>query len=296
MEKPSYFKIWVEAARPKTLPAGVAPVLIGTSMAVGEGKWDILSGLCALIGAIFIQVGANYANDYFDYLKGADSAERLGPRRVTQAGLVKPESVRFATLLVFLFACVPGSYIVMRGGLPFVVIGLSAIFFAVVYTAGPFPLGYIGIADLFVLVYFGPVALAGTYYLHTGKFSSDAFLAGIASGLLSTALLTVNNLRDIEQDRAAGKKTLAVRFGASFARLEYMTCVLTATALIPMYLFLMKNRFYLPVAALVSTAYGLRLVRAVLGGMSGSELNQVLAATGKLLILFSILFSVCWLL
>jgi 1,4-dihydroxy-2-naphthoate octaprenyltransferase len=109
IEKPSYFKIWVEAARPKTLPAGVAPVLIGTSMAVSEGKWDILSGLCALIGAIFIQVGANYANDYFDYLKGADSAERLGPRRVTQAGLVKPESMRFATLLVFLFACVPGS-------------------------------------------------------------------------------------------------------------------------------------------------------------------------------------------
>ncbi len=291
---PTRLAVWLEASRPKTMPASITPVVMGSAMAYGEGTFHPLSAVCALLGALFIQIGANYANDYADYLKGADTSGRLGPRRVTQSGLVKPETMRIATAIVFLLACVPGVFIIYRGGLPFVLIGLTSILFAVLYTAGPFPLGYVGLADLFVLVYFGPVALAGTYYLHALRLTPEAVIAGFSPGLLSTALLTINNLRDIEQDRKANKRTLAVRFGANFARIEYLGCVMLATTVIPLYLFLITNKRLLPAVALITSAYALRQVRAVLAGSSGKDLNIILAKTGKTLLFFGISFSLGW--
>lgn len=264
-------------------------------MACGDGAWHWPSALCALAGAVLIQTGANYANDYLDFLRGADTPNRLGPRRATQAGLVSPAGMRHATILVFALACIPGAYIVYRGGWPFVVIGASSILFAVLYTAGPYPLGYIGLADVFVLVFFGPVALCGTYYLQTGRVTHEAWAAGLATGLLSTALLTVNNLRDIDEDRAAGKRTLAVRFGRGFARAEYAVCLIGAALVIPLYLFVRTGKHLLPLVPLVVLGIGMPAVHTVLTTTDGATLNRVLGTTGKLLLMFGVFFSLSWL-
>ncbi len=158
-------RVWWEAARPKTLWASAAPVVMGTAMALADGALHAPSALCALLGALLIQVGTNYANDYSDFVKGADTEARIGPVRATQSGLVSPRTMKRATALVFLLTLVPGAYLVYRGGWPLVAIGVVSILCGILYTAGPWPLGYIGVADLFVLVFFGPVAVGGTYYV-----------------------------------------------------------------------------------------------------------------------------------
>jgi len=224
-------RVWLLASRPKTLPAAVAPVVIGTAMAVRDGAFHAMFALAALVGAVLIQIGTNLANDYADFRSGVDSGERLGPMRVTQAGLVTPTAIKRATALVFCLALLIGIHLVWRGGWPVVIIGLSSILFGILYTAGPYPLGYNGLGDVFVLIFFGPVAVAGTYYVQALDAPLPVMIAGLAPGLFSVGILTVNNLRDIDNDIRAGKRTLPARFGRTFARWEYAVCVLAASIL-----------------------------------------------------------------
>lgn len=287
-------KVWIMAARPKTLPAAIAPVVIGTAMAYGDGGWHPLAALAALLGAVFIQIGTNLANDYADFTKGTDTEERLGPTRVTQAGLASPSAVRTAAIVVFGLALLMGVYLVIRGGWPVVTIGLLSILFGVLYTSGPAPLAYVGIADLFVLIFFGPVAVAGTYYVQTLTWSTATIIAGLAPGLFSVAILTVNNLRDIHSDQKSNKRTLAVRFGAAYARTQYLLAVLIACA-IPAYLY---AEYHIPIFSVGAGAVALLatpLIRIVYT-QEGRVLNAVLAGTGRLMLIFAVLFSIGWLL
>ena len=287
--------VWVLAARPKTLWAAVAPVLIGTAMAfeAKAGHWP--SALAALVGAVLIQVGTNFANDYFDFKKGADQHERLGPTRMTQAGLIKPHSMRTATIIALSLALLVGIYLVWRGGWPIAIIGLLSILFGIMYTGGPYPLGYHGLGEIFVLVFFGPVAVGGTYYVQALDINSIVLLAGLPPGLFSVAILTVNNLRDIESDRLAGKKTLAVRFGKTFARVQYLLSIVIAT-LLPVFFYLTTHRHFFSLLTLLVLLAAVPTIKTVLGKTDGPALNNVLATTGMLLLLYSVIFSVGWLL
>jgi len=292
----SRIKIWLLAARPKTLWAAIGPVIIGTAMAYGHDRVDWLSLVCALTGAVLIQIGTNLANDYFDFVKGTDTAHRIGPTRVTQAGFVSPAAMRASFLIVFAFAFLPGAYIIWRGGWPFLAIGVLSIGCGILYTSGPFPLGYVGLGDLFVLIFFGPVAVGGTYYLHTLTLTPHAIVAGFAPGLISVAILAVNNMRDIEEDRLAGKRTLAVRFGRRFARIEYLICMLAAGFVLPLYFYASAgNRMFLLVPLVFVTA-ATPAIKTVFVTVDGPALNGVLAKTGKLLLVFSIVFSLGWIL
>jgi len=290
----SRFQIWLEALRPKTLFAAVSPVLIGTTAAYADGGFHLLSAMAAAVGALLIQVGTNFANDYFDFRKGSDSGERFGPVRATQAGLVAPETMKKATALAFGLALLVGVYLVWRGGWPVVAIGLFSILFGVLYTGGPYPLAYHGLGDIFVLIFFGPVAVAGTYYVQTMTVTVPVVIAGLAPGFLSVAILTVNNLRDIEGDRNSGKKTLAVRFGRRFTVTEFVSCILAAV-LIPDVLVLWWDMTpYL----LISTG-ALFLALPAIGQIrhtKGTALNNTLAATGRLLFAYCLLLSIGWLL
>ena len=287
------FALWVSAARPKTLWAAVAPVLIGTAMAyeANSGHWP--SALAALLGAVLIQIGTNFANDYFDFKKGADQYERLGPTRATQAGLVTPRTMKAAAVVTFSLAILVGIYLVWRGGWPIIVIGLLSIFFGVLYTAGPYPLGYYGLGDVFVLIFFGPVAVGGTYYVQALSINEMVLLAGLSPGLFSVAILTVNNLRDIRSDSLAGKNTLAVRFGQTFARMEYLLSVLIASFL-PVIFYIATQKHHYAIATVLVPIAAIPSIRSVFGKAEGRALNNVLAATGKLLLLYSVVFSIGW--
>ncbi len=289
------WRAWVLAARPKTLWASVAPVVMGTALAAGDGRLHLLSAAVAFWCALLIQVGTNFANDYFDYLHGADSADRLGPTRATQAGLIPPHAMKRAFVLVFAVVFVCGLYLVWRGGWPILLIGLLSILFGILYTGGPFPLGYLGLGDVFVLIFFGPVAVGGTYYVQAQSMNSTVLVAGLAPGLLSTALLTVNNLRDVVTDRRAGKRTLAVRFGEGFARVEYLLCIFLACA-IPLWLYWRHPERPAVLLALLALPMAWPAIRTVFREKPGPVFNQVLAHTGRLLLVFSILFSMGWVL
>jgi 1,4-dihydroxy-2-naphthoate octaprenyltransferase len=285
---------WVAASRLRTLGAAIGPVLMGWALASEAGGFHWPSALCALFGALAIQIGTNLANDYFDFQKGADTEDRVGPVRATAAGLVRPQVMLGAFVGMFAVATLLGIYLVWRGGWPIVIVGLLSILFGVLYTGGPRPLGYLGLGDLFVLVFFGPVAVAGTVYVQSLELSWPALIAGIAPGLLSTAILTVNNLRDRHTDARAGKKTLTVRFGSRFARIEYAVCLLGAAIIPPLLWWMQPDRwgvwlacgFVIPAVALVR-----RLWHA-----DGPSLNPLLGGTNKLLLVFSLLFSGGWLL
>ncbi len=288
------WKIWLLAARPKTLWAGITPVVIGGALALDIGRFHLLSFFAALSGSILIQIGANFANDLFDFLKAADDENRLGPTRVTQTGLVTLQEMKTATIVVFVLSAFVGFYLVYRGGVPILIIGLTSILFAVLYTAGPYPLGYIGLGELFVLIYYGPVAVAGTFYVMALKLNWISVLAGIPPGMISAAILTVNNLRDADNDQRSGKKTLAVRFGKTFAKWEYLILMLGAI-LFPTALFFLNHshpRVFLTGLALFPAIPEIKKVFTI----RGAELNQVLAQTGKILALFGVLFSIGWLL
>jgi len=222
------WKLWLLASRPRTLPAAAAPVLLGTGLALGDGAFRFLPALAAFLGALLIQVGTNLANDYYDHLRGGDTADRVGPMRVTQAGVIPPSSVRNGAFLMLGLALLLGVYLVKIGGLPILFIGLSSLICAIAYTGGPFPLAYHGLGDLFVFVFFGLVAVGGTYWVQALSFGPDVLLAGAGMGALATAILVVNNLRDIETDARAGKRTLAVRMGVGGTKAEFGALVFSA--------------------------------------------------------------------
>ena len=285
--------VWLLAVRPKTLGAALAPILIGTAMAFAEGKGHAGAALVALLGALLIQIGTNFSNDYFDFIKGADTEERLGPMRATQAGLVTPQAMLRNFVFVFGLAVLVGIYLVYRGGWPIVIIGILSIASGVLYTGGPMPLGYLGLGDLFVLIFFGPVAVGGTYYVQSLEISAVVILAGFGPGLLATALLAVNNLRDEPTDKKVGKRTLAVRFGPGFARVEYLTTF--ALALItPFVLAFITGVHWFACLSVLIIIPGRSAIRQIISGVQGIELNETLAVTGKLIIIYSVLFSLGW--
>ncbi len=293
LASPSFLKVWTAAARPKTLGAALAPVLVGTAMAYAAGGFHAPAALCALLGAVLIQIGTNFSNDYADFLKGADTGARKGPLRVTQAGLVAPETMKRATILVFTLAVVAGVYLIWRGGWPILVVGTLAIFSGVLYTVGRYSLAYLGLADLFVLVFFGPVAVGGTYYVQALEIDAVVLLAGLAPGLLSTAILLVNNIRDVHEDRQAGKKTLVVRLGKPFGVGLYAFCVVAAV-LIPVALFLATGRHPWAMAVLLVALPALPILRKLRTEPDPAALNPLLGATGRLLLLYSVVFSIGW--
>lgn len=223
-------RAWLLAVRPQTLSAAVAPVLIGTGMAYWRGVSAFGPALAALAGALLIQIATNLANDYFDFVKGGDSEDRVGPTRVVQAGLLSPTAVLAATVVVLGLAVAVGAYLVWVGGLPILVIGVLALVCAVAYTGGPYPLAYHGLGDLFVFLFFGLAAVGGTYWVQARDFQPDLLVAGAGIGALTTAILVVNNLRDREGDARAGKRTLAVRLGVGGTRAEYLALAGIAAA------------------------------------------------------------------
>lgn len=232
---PHLLKAWVLASRPKTLFASVSPVILGTALASSRGMVDLTAALAALIGAVFIQIGTNLANDYWDAKKGADRAERLGPIRVTSAGLLKPRAVFSGMILCFALACLAGLFLIARAGWPVLVIGLVSIFFGILYTAGPVSLAYLGLGDVFTFLFFGLVATAGTYFVQARELSATSLVLGSIPGFYSVVLIALNNLRDRESDLLSNKKTLAVRFGAQFTRWQITAC-LAAPVLVPLWL------------------------------------------------------------
>lgn len=283
-------KHWLLAARPKTLLAGFAPVAVGASLAAMDDGFHALAVVAALAGAMCIQIGTNFANDYFDFKQGADTDDRKGPTRAVQAGLISPRSMLMATVVMFAALAVICVYLVARAGWPIIVIGILSTLFGVMYTAGRYSLAYLGLADLFVLVFFGPVAVAGTYYVQTLTVKPGVIVAGLATGLLSMALLVVNNLRDIDEDAVAKKRTLAVRFGATFVRWEYTICVVAAAA-IPLVLWMLYG---MPASVMLAAAVivpGAILIRKV-WNTDGVALNPVLGMTAGLLLLYAALFCV----
>jgi 1,4-dihydroxy-2-naphthoate octaprenyltransferase len=282
------WKIWFDAARPRTLGAAAAPVVIGTALAYADSELHLPSALVALLCALLIQIGTNYGNDYFDGVKGTDTSDRLGPRRATSTGLVAPQTMLRATLIVFALAALGGLYLIARGGWAILLIGVLSIASGIGYTAGRHALGYLGLGDLFVFVFFGPVAVAGTYYVQALDTSAAAIVAGFGPGLLSVAILVVNNLRDVIGDRIAGKRTLAVRLGEQFARWEYVACVLGA-ALVA----LLVPLFGAPWPVIVAVG-ALWLAREPLIGVfvrTGRDLNPLLGATNRVLLVYSVLFA-----
>jgi 1,4-dihydroxy-2-naphthoate octaprenyltransferase len=292
---PVGWRVWWLAARPKTLWAAAVPVVIGGALAVDTGMFHVPAFLAALTAALFIQIGTNFANDLYDCLHRADDEDRLGPERATQSRWVTPGRMKAATAIVFTLAFLLGIYLVSRGGIPIVMIGLLSILLGILYTGGPVPLGYLGLGDLLVLIFFGPVAVGGTYYVVTLDIDATVLLIGLSPGMISTAILAVNNLRDIETDRKSGKRTLAVRFGRSFARFEYLL-MMGGGIFLPLTLPIADDAHPWASIALFTIVAAIPPIRTVMSGASGSILNEVLASTGRVLGIFGLLFSIGWLL
>ncbi len=282
-------KAWWMAARPKTLTAALVPVGVGTGLAYGHGVGRWLPALAALGGALLIQIGTNLANDYYDFKKGADTAERLGPVRVTQSGLIAPGTVLAGALGCFGLAILSGIYLVTVGGWPIVIIGLTSVLCGYAYTGGPFPLAYHGLGDVFVFVFFGLVAVMGTYYVQALSVSGVAAWAAVPVGALGTALLAVNNLRDGPTDAKAGKRTLVVRLGARAGKAEYLLMLVAAYAT-PLLLFGLGLAGAWVLLALLSVPLAIGPLRLVLRA-EGVALNAALGGTARLQLVFGLLFA-----
>jgi len=281
-------KSWLLASRPKTLSAAVVPVLMGTALAAHEPpaiSWMVL--FCALGGAILIQIATNFINDALDFKKGTDTAERLGPLRVTAAGLLTAESVMRGAWICLIGAALCGIPLLYRGGWPMLIIGLASIVAAYAYTGGPYPLAYHGLGELFVVIFFGFIAVGGTFYAHSLQWTDSATLAGFAAGSLATVLLVINNLRDIDNDRRSEKRTLAVRFGEGFARGEVMFFTLAPFIAVSFMAWLRDELGFLLTLGAMPLAVFV-IVRAFQS--RGAELNRALALAGALQWVFGILF------
>jgi len=284
----SPLQVWLLAIRPKTLPAAAASAIVGSAAAFQEGVFRWGPAMACLLAALLLQIGANLANDVFDYYRGADTQARLGPLRVTQAGLLRPGQVLLGMWIIFGLAALLGVYLFLQAGWPVLLIGLASIAAALAYTGGPFPFGYFGLGDLVVFIFFGPVAVCGTYFVQAGRVSSLAVGSSLPMGFLITAILVVNNLRDIVTDRQAGKRTLAVRLGERGTRWEYLLCLIAAY-LIPPGLGAFGFTWWTLLAwlSIPLAASQTRLVWT----QAGRPLNQALAGTGRLTLVYALLFS-----
>ena len=288
--KPNSFQIWWLAIRPRTLPAAASGVVMGSALAWRDGSFQLLPALAALFVALLLQIGSNVANDVFDFERGADTAERQGPLRVTQAGLLTPAQVKRGMWIIFFLAALCGLYLASLRGWTVIWIGVAAIISAIAYTGGPFPLGYYGLGDLFVFIFFGLAAVAGTYFVQVGSVSAVVWWMSVPIGLIITAILVVNNLRDIENDRTAGKHTLAVRIGAQATKVEYVLFLAIAYLLLPA-LILFKLLPITSLLAWLSLPLAYKATRVVLT-QTGRPLNTALAGTGQTALAYSVLFWV----
>ena len=287
-------KAWVLASRPKTLFAAVAPVLLGSALAFSQSKGNLPAALAALFGAICIQIATNLANDYWDAKKGADTADRLGPTRVTSSGMLSGGQVITGAFLCLAAAAILAVPLVLRGGWPILALGIISLFLAYAYTGGPFPLAYLGLGEIFVVLFFGLFAVSGTFYLNLLEWSYAAVLAGLQIGLHSSVLLAVNNLRDLETDRAARKRTLAARFGLTFARRETAVLVMAPFAL--GFLWLPLGFFWALLLPLMTLPLAWWLARACLTATPDRSVNQLLAQAAALHALFGLLLALGFLL
>jgi 1,4-dihydroxy-2-naphthoate octaprenyltransferase len=289
-ERPSAARIWLMAARPRTLPAAVAPVLVGTALAATGDTFKPLTFLAALVGALFIQVGTNLSNDYSDARRGADTEDRLGPVRVTAGGLVPPRQVLIATYVAFGVAVLAGVYLIATAGWELLLVGAASILAGVLYTGGPRPYGYEGLGEVFVFLFFGVVAVAGSYFAQTEELDWEALVLAVPVGLLAAAILVVNNVRDLETDRRAGKRTLAVRLGRERARGLFAAMVAGAFLSAPLPWLLGSLSPWL-LLSWIAAPLAVPLVRVVRTRTDGPSLNRALAGTGRLQLAFCVLLS-----
>ncbi len=301
-EEVSRTRAWLMAARPHTLPAAVSPVVVGTGLALHDGVFAPIPALFAFVGAALIQIGTNLANDYFDAEKGADTEDRDGFTRVTAGGLIPPQRVKRVTAATFGVSILVGLYLVYVGGIPILVVGLASIAAGILYTGGPYPFGYYGLGDLFVFVFFGLVAVTGTYYVQaaaaasafplwipSGTVTLETVVGSLPMAALITDILVVNNIRDLETDRAAGKRTLAVLLGYTGSRIEFVGLLVLAY-LVPVW-FLTRGFSPFVLAPLLTLPAAAQLVRTVLTETSGEALNPALSRTGKLTAAYAVLFA-----
>ena len=286
----STLRLWLVAARPRTLPAAIAPVLVGTALAAQEDEFHVFAFVAALVGSVFIQIGTNLSNDYSDARRGADTEDRLGPVRVTAGGLIPPRRVLIGTYVAFGVAVAAGAYLAAVAGWELLAVGAASILAGVLYTGGPRPYGYEGLGELFVFLFFGVVAVTGSYFVQTEELIWEAFALSVPVGLLAAAILVVNNIRDIETDRRAGKRTLAVKLGRERARRLWLSMVVVALAA------------PIAIAAVGALSWWIALTTFSAGlahapwqkireRTDGPSLNAALAETGRLLAVFSVFLS-----
>ena len=288
-ENPSWLQVRILAARPRTLPASISSVTVGTAAAAADGFMSLLPALAALAGALLLQIGVNLANDYFDYLKGIDTKERLGPQRVTQSGLMTPQQVRTCMVAVFAASAAVGLYLTAFAGWPILVIGCCSILAALSYSGGPYPLASHGLGDVAAFVFFGPVAICGTYYVQALQLPASILWLSGPPGMMVTAIIVVNNLRDIPTDSKTGKRTLAVMLGPGASRLEYLLLMAGAYGSLPVLHLagIGSSWILLPFVSLPAAVWTtVRIYRS-----QGTELNKVLAATAFVTLGFSLLLS-----
>ena len=284
------WKIWAAASRPRTLPAAVAPVLVGSGLAWRDGKFDGRAAALCLGFGLLVQIGTNFANDYYDFVKGADTAARVGPRRAVAAGLIAPATMRNAMWAVFVAAFACGLGLIAWGGPWLILIGVLSILCGLAYTGGPWPLGYHGLGDVFVFVFFGLVAVGATYFVQAGVIVTDAVVTAVAVGLLTANILVVNNYRDVETDAVAGKRTLVVRFGRGFARAQFGLSLVVAVVSIPLWLAWRDHSPWRLLPLVLAPMAWRHAARLRAENMPAQQI-VLLGDTGKLLAIYALLLT-----
>jgi 1,4-dihydroxy-2-naphthoate octaprenyltransferase len=290
MENKAKLNSWLIASRPKTLLAAVVPVMVGSALAISMKKFFLPYSLVALLCSILIQIGTNFTNDLYDYLKGSDTIKRKGPRRVLASGLISVKEMKLAIILVFGLTFILGLYLVYSVGLLILWVGIFSIFAGIIYTAGPFPLAYNGLGDIFVFIFFGIIGTMGTFYLHTQEISILSFIVSIPVGALITNILVVNNYRDIEEDRESNKKTLAVILGRTFSRWQFIFLILFSymTSAVLHFYFSYNFWIFLPFATLPLAIILIKMLYT----LNGEALNKTLELSAKFAGLYGLLFSI----
>lgn len=285
----SKFDAWIMATRPRTLPAALVPVLVGSSIAIHDGKFKPLAAIIALVCAILIQIGTNFVNDLYDFIYGTDKKDRVGPKRVVTAGLISITEMKLGILIVFGLSFLFGMYLVFLSGWEILLLGIISILAGIAYTAGPFPLAYNGLGDIASFLFFGLIGTVGTYYVQTNEVSAFAFWSSVPVGALITNILVVNNYRDREEDQSNGKNTLAVLLGETFARFQYIIFMLVSYSILFVVYYTYKNSVwvFLP---MLSAPLSIKLVK-MLFTHRGSGLNKTLELTAKLSALYGLLFA-----
>lgn len=286
----SKLQSWILASRPRTLPAAVVPVMVGSALAIYQGIFFPVYSIIALLCSALIQIGTNFTNDLYDHLKGADTKARKGPQRVLASGLISVNEMKWGIFFVFFTAFLLGLYLVYSVGLVILWIGIFSIIAGLAYTAGPFPLAYNGLGDLFVFIFFGIVGTVGTYYLHAQQFTSLAFLISLPVGALITNILIVNNYRDIEEDKTAGKNTLAVLLGREFSRYEYVFLLLVSF-FVPFFLHFKYDFSFCVFLPYLTLPLAITLVKMIYA-FTGIQLNKTLELSAKFSVLFGFLLSI----